>query len=90
MIFRPCRFSGVAAKRDDALWQNEQTGMAQLLSRHIHAVTQFLARLEVRDELLRHLPPFTRFRISAHPSRPVIEPEAAEPPDLDALPAAGR
>src|SRR5476649_98092 len=51
----------------------------------IHALTQLLAGLEVRNELLRHLDLFARLGVSAHARRAVVEPETAEAADLDAL-----
>src|SRR6267142_436276 len=52
----------------------------------IDPLAQFLARLEVRYEFLRHVHPLARFRIAAYARRPVIQPEAPEAADLDALP----
>src|SRR5689334_7833116 len=51
----------------------------------IHPLTQFLASLEVRHVFGRHLHFFPRFGITPGARGPVIEPETAEAPDLDAL-----
>src|SRR5476651_1085336 len=51
----------------------------------VHALTQFLAGLEVRHELLRHLHPVARFRIPARARRAIIQPEAAEAANFYAL-----
>src|SRR5712691_5493335 len=51
----------------------------------VDPLAQLLARLEVRDVFLRHVDLLARFRIAADARRPVIEPEAAEAADLDAL-----
>ena len=51
----------------------------------IDSFAQFLARLEMRDVLFRHLHPLAGLRIAPGPRRPVVEPEAAESADLDAL-----
>src|SRR6266496_943832 len=52
----------------------------------IDPLAQFLARLEMRHELLRHVHPLPRFRIAADARRPVVQPETPEAADLDALP----
>src|SRR5450756_407920 len=44
-----------------------------------------VAGLEVRHELLRHLDPVARFRIPARTRRAIIQPEAAEAANFDAL-----
>src|SRR6266567_5122851 len=51
----------------------------------VDAFSQFLAGLEVRDVLLGHLHPLAGFGIASSARRPVVEPEADEPPDLDPL-----
>src|SRR5687768_3348872 len=51
----------------------------------IHALAKLLARLEVRNVLLRHQHLLAGLRIAPGPRRPVVEAEAAEPADLDAL-----
>src|SRR6185503_860811 len=56
-----------------------------LLFLDIHALAQFLARLEVRHVLRRHLHLFPRLGVAPGARRPVIQAETAETPDLDAL-----
>src|SRR5579864_3958791 len=51
----------------------------------IDAFPQFLSRLEVRHILFGHLDLLARLRIAPGPRRPIIQAEAAEPADLDAL-----
>src|SRR5690348_3680034 len=46
---------------------------------------QFLPRLEMRHVLLGHLHLLARLRIASGARRPVVQAEAAEPADLDAL-----
>src|SRR5690349_20509564 len=48
----------------------------------IDPLAQFLARLEMRYEFLRHLHPLARFRVAAHARRPVVQPEAPEAADF--------
>src|SRR5882762_11387189 len=52
----------------------------------IDPLAQFLAGFEMRNEFLRHVHPLARFRIAADARRPMIQPEAPEAADLDALP----
>src|SRR6266568_3699345 len=51
----------------------------------VDPLAQLLARLEVRDVFLRHVDLLARFRVAADARRPVIESEAPEAADLDAL-----
>src|SRR3954468_5310023 len=51
----------------------------------VHALAQLLAGLEMRHELLRHVDLLSRFRIPAGAGRTVVQAEAAEAADLDAL-----
>src|SRR3989440_566895 len=53
--------------------------------RAIYPLAQFLAGLEVRHVLLGHLHLLARLRVAAGARRPVIQPEAAEAADLDAV-----
>src|SRR5207245_4770067 len=52
----------------------------------IDPLAQFLAGFEMRHELLRHVHPLPRFRISADVRRPMIQPEAPAAPATDTLP----
>src|SRR5688572_26192592 len=54
----------------------------------VHPLAQLLAGLEVRHVLARHLHLFPGLGVAPRAGRPVIEPEAPEPADLDAI--AGR
>src|SRR5664279_5104112 len=55
------------------------------LLRKIDPLAQFLARLEMRDELLRNLYLLAGLGIASGARRPVVQAEAAEPADLDAF-----
>src|SRR3954469_18081852 len=54
----------------------------------IHALAQLLARLEVRHVLARDLHLLAGLGVAPRSRRPVVQPEAADPADLDAI--AGR
>src|SRR5579864_5361219 len=56
-----------------------------LIEVEIDPLPQFLARLEVRHVLLGHLHLLARLRIAARSRRTIVQAEAAEPADLDAL-----
>src|ERR1043165_728008 len=58
-----------------------------VVAQAVDALAQFLARLAVRHVLLRHVNLLAGCRIAAGARRPVVEPEAAEAADLDAMPA---
>src|SRR5258707_9126126 len=60
-------------------------GGLRFLGGRVDALAQLLARLEVRHVLLRHLHLLARLRIAAGARRPVVQPEAAEAADLDAV-----
>src|SRR5689334_23690064 len=51
----------------------------------IHPLPQLLARLEMRDVFARHLHLLARLRVAPRPRGTVVQPEAAEPADLDAI-----
>src|SRR5258706_16226776 len=51
----------------------------------IDTLAQFLAGLEMRDVLFGHLHPLAGLGVAPRARRPVIEPEAAKPTDLDAF-----
>src|SRR4029453_6731509 len=53
--------------------------------RKVDALPQFLAGLEMRHEFLRHLHLFAGLGVASGPRRAVVEAEAAESADLDAL-----
>src|SRR5438552_5739180 len=52
----------------------------------VDAFSQFLAGLEMRDVLFRHLDPLAGLGVASGAGRPVVEAEAAEAADLDSLP----
>src|SRR5690606_26379918 len=54
-----------------------------LAARAVHALAQLLARLEVRHVLLGHLDLLPGLRVAAGARGPIVQAEAAEPPDLD-------
>ena len=62
-----------------------QTMPVRLLFLDVHTLAQFLPRLEVRHVFGRHLHLLPRLGVASRARGPVIEPEAAESPDLDAL-----
>src|SRR5690606_2692696 len=60
--------------------------IALQLALAVHPLPQFLARLEMRDELLGHVDLLAGLGVTADTRRPVVQTETAEPANLDALP----
>src|ERR1017187_2283009 len=79
------RMAGSTQKKQAASKRCRLFPLAARALIRVHALTQFLAGLEVRNELLRHLDPVARFRIPARTRRAIIQPESAEAANFDAL-----
>src|SRR3954471_5494886 len=60
-------------------------GGLRFLGSRVDALAQLFSRLEVRHVLLRHLDLLARLRVAAGARRPVVQAEAAEAADLDAI-----
>src|SRR5258705_1699923 len=60
-------------------------GGLRFLGGRVDALAQFLPRLEVGHVFLRHLHLLARLRVTAGARRPVVQAEAAEAADLDAI-----
>ena len=63
----------------------QKTPPCKRYSRRINPLPQFLAGLEMRDELLRHLNLVASFGIPARALRSIVDREAAKSADLNAL-----
>src|SRR6188768_1346846 len=82
------RYSTVQAKKNGGpAAAVDRSGLASSLV-VVHALAQFLAGLEVRHVLARHLHLLAGLGVAPRSRRPVVQPERAEPADLDAI--AGR